>query len=296
MVDGLSLPVDERLELWDGDFLDLDWIGGDQGPIVVVLHGLMGSIESPYANHIMARIEREGWRGVFVHIRGCSGEPNRLPRANQYGDTGDLAAVIESIHHREPTTPMAAIGYSLGGNALLKWLSEKPDAKPLSAAVAVSVPFSLEQVANSIHCGFSRVYERRLTGCLQRALLDKIDRFGERMPVCREQVRKLNDFWSFDDAVTAPLHGFVDARDYYTKASARQFLPGIKTPTLILQAKDDPFMTPAVIPSENEISDSTRLEVSENGGHVGFVYGRWPWRVRFWLPDRIATYLNEHIR
>ena len=114
----------ERFELADGDFVDLNWIGGDKGPIVVVVHGLMGSIESPYAAGILGAIERQGWRGLFVHFRGCSGEPNRLPRAYHSGDTGDLAAVIEAMHRREPSTPIAAIGYSLGVNALLKWLSE----------------------------------------------------------------------------------------------------------------------------------------------------------------------------
>ncbi len=285
----------ERFELADGDFLDLDWIGNGSGPIVVVLHGLMGSLESPYASGIMAQIERQGWRGLFVHFRGCSEEPNRLPRAYHSGDTGDLAEVIQTMHTREPSTPLAAVGYSLGGNALLKWLSETGTDNPLKAAVAVSVPFEIEQVANSIHRGFSRIYERRLTRCLQGALLKKIDAFGERMPVTRERVQQLDDFWSFDDEVTAPLHGFEDARDYYTKASARQFLPGIRTPALILHAKDDPFMTPDVVPTEGELSSSTQLEVSEHGGHVGFISGRWPWSARPWLLDRIPSYLSDYL-
>jgi predicted alpha/beta-fold hydrolase len=285
----------ERFELVDGDFLDLDWVGGDAGPIVVVLHGLMGSIESPYASGILREIERQGWRGLFVHFRGCSGEPNRLPRAYHSGDTGDLAAVIEEMNRREPSTPIAAIGYSLGGNALLKWLSETGEANPLKAAVAVSVPFDIEQVANSIHQGFSRVYERRLTRCLQEAVRSKIDRFGDIMPIDRDRVGQLDDFWSFDNEVTAPLHGFADARDYYTKSSARQFLPSIKTRTLILHAKDDPFMTPEVIPTLDEVSDSTTLEVSEHGGHVGFVSGRWPWSTRYWLEERIPAYLKEFL-
>ena len=284
----------ERFELSDGDFLDLDWVGGDSGPIVVVLHGLMGSIESPYAAGILREIERQGWRGLFVHFRGCSGEPNRLPRAYHSGDTGDLAAVIEEVNRREPATPIAAIGYSLGGNALLKWLSETGDGNPLKAAVAVSVPFDIEQVANSINQGFSRVYERRLTRCLQEAVRSKIDRFGDIMPIDRDLVGQLDDFWSFDNEVTAPLHGFADARDYYTKSSARQFLPGIRTHTLILHAKDDPFMTPEVIPTLDEVSDSTTLEVSEHGGHVGFVSGKWPWSTRYWLEERIPAYLKEY--
>ncbi len=284
----------ERFELADGDFLDLDWVGRDSGPIVVVLHGLMGSISSPYASGILRAIERQGWRGLFVHFRGCSGEPNRLPRAYHSGDTGDLAAVIEAVNQREPVTPIAAIGYSLGGNALLKWLSETGEVNPLRAAVAVSVPFDIEQVANSIHQGFSRIYERRLTRCLQEAVRSKIDRHGDRIPVDREQLAQLVDFWSFDNAVTAPLHGFADARDYYQKSSARQFLPAIKTKTLILHAEDDPFMTPEVIPTPAELSDSTTLEVSKHGGHVGFVSGRWPWAARYWLEERVPAFLKEH--
>ena len=115
------------------------------------------------------------------------------------------------------------------------------------------------------------------------------------MPIDRDRVGQLDDFWSFDNEVTAPLHGFADARDYYTKSSARQFLPSIKTRTLILHAKDDPFMTPEVIPTLDEVSDSTTLEVSEHGGHVGFVSGRWPWSTRYWLEERIPAYLKEFL-
>ncbi len=288
-------PRRERFELDDGDFLDLDWVGGDSGPIVVVLHGLMGSIQSPYAWGLLKQVEQLGWRGLFVHFRGCSAEPNRLPRAYHSGDTGDLAAVIEAMHAREPETPIVAAGFSLGGNALLKWLSETGDGNPLRAAVAVSVPFDIEQVANSIHQGFSRVYERRLTGCLRQMLATKIEQFGERIPVPRDQVSKLDTFWRFDDAVTAPLHGFEDARDYYRKASARQYLPEIRCPTLILHAKDDPFMTVSVIPRADELSESTTLELSERGGHIGFISGGWPWAARYWLEERIPDYLKDYL-
>lgn len=283
----------ERLELPDGDFLDLNWIGKGEGPIVVVLHGLMGSIHSPYASGIMRTIERRQWRGLFVHFRGCSGAPNRLPRFYHSGDTGDLAFVIQEMRRREPGTPIAAIGYSLGGNALLKWLGETKGANPLAAAVAVSVPFNLAQVADSIHEGFSRVYERRLVRCLRRMVLAKIKTNPDAMPVGPHRLRQLRTFWSFDDEATAPLHGFKDARDYYTRSSARQFLPDIQTRTLILHARDDPFMTPEVIPEEEEISKSTTLEVSDHGGHAGFVSGIWPWKPRYWLEERIPSFLAD---
>lgn len=284
----------ERLELPDGDFLDLDWVG-ESGPIVVVLHGLMGSIESSYAAGIMRQIEAHGWRGLFVHFRSCSEEPNRLARFYHSGDTGDLAWVIEEMRRREPQTPIAAIGYSLGGNALLKWLGETKGDNPLSAAVAVSVPFDLAQVADSIHCGFSRTYERRLTRNLQAAVLAKFEKHGAAMPVDRERLSQLKCFWSFDNEVTAPLHGFKDAHDYYRQSSSRQYLPDIRTRTLILHAKDDPFMTPEVIPTQEEISSTTDLEVSDHGGHVGFVSGNWPWTARHWLEERIPMFLESYL-
>ena len=288
----------ERLELPDGDFLDLDWVAEEAdntAPIVVVFHGLMGSIESPYARGILNRIRQRGWRGLFVHFRSCSGVPNRKDRFYHSGDTDDMAFVVNEVRRREPDKPLAAIGYSLGGNALLKWLGETGQANPLSAAVAVSVPFDLQSVADTIHKGFSRTYEKHLIDKLNASVRAKIDRNGHSMPVTRDELGALKTFWEFDEAVTAPLHGFSGARDYYVTCSARQFLPAIRRPTLILHARDDPFMTPDVIPEKAELSDSTHLEVSERGGHVGFVHGRFPWSARYWLEERIPDYLESFL-
>lgn len=285
----------ERLELPDGDFLDLDWTGRTVGPIVVVFHGLMGSIESPYARGILRRIHERGWRGLFVHFRSCSGEPNRKDRFYHSGDTADMAFVIEELGRREPEAPIAAVGYSLGGNALLKWLGETGGDNPLAAAVAVSVPFNLQSVADTIHQGFSRTYEKHLIDRLCASVRAKIGREGYDMPVTESELARLKTFWDFDEAVTAPLHGFKDARDYYVTCSARQFLPAIRRPALILHAKDDPFMTPDVIPQEPELSESTQMELSERGGHVGFIHGAFPWTTRYWLEERIPEYLGPFL-
>ncbi len=283
----------ERLELPDGDFLDLDWTARDSGPIVVVFHGLMGSVDSPYARGMLKEIHARGWRGLFVHFRSCSGEPNRKDRFYHSGDTGDMAFVVNEVNRRHPETPVAAVGYSLGGNALLKWLGETGDSNPLAAAVAVSVPFDLQSVADSIHEGFSRIYEKHLIDKLNGSVRDKIGSNGHSMPVDEKELAGLKTFWEFDEAVTAPLHGFKDARDYYVTSSARQFLPAIRRPALVLHAKDDPFMKPHVIPTETELSDTTRMELSDQGGHVGFIHGKWPWSARYWLEERIPEFLAE---
>ncbi len=285
----------ERLELPDGDFLDLNWTAGNSGPIVAVFHGLMGSIDSPYARGILKQIHAHGWRGLFVHFRSCSGEPNRKDRFYHSGDTADMAFVIEELKRREPEATIAAVGYSLGGNALLKWLGETGDANPLAAAVAVSVPFNLQSVADTIHEGFSRTYEKHLIDKLCASVRAKIHRNGHDMPVTEAELARLKTFWEFDEAVTAPLHGFKDARDYYLTCSARQFRPAIRRPALILHAKDDPFMTPDVIPAEDELSGSTHMELSDQGGHVGFVHGSYPWTARYWLEERIPEYLGSFL-
>lgn len=283
----------ERLELPDGDFLDLDWTTGAHGPIVLVVHGLEGSSDSKYARGILRAIHTRGWRGVLMHLRGCSGEINRLPRRYHSGETGDLAHVIGVLRARFPANPLAAVGYSLGGNMLLKYLGEQRQPAPLVAAVGVSVPFLLDDSANRMNRGFSRLYQRALVRRLQRATLAKQQRM--RLPITTDDVMCLGSFWEFDEHVTAPLHGFHGARHYYTESSSRRFLSAITVPTLLIHAADDPFMTPAVIPSTSELSPATQLELSPEGGHVGFVTGPWPWRARYWLEERIPGYLAGYL-
>lgn len=280
----------ERLELPDGDFLDIDW-AGDSGPIVVILHGLQGSSRSPHVQGLLGALRRRGWRGAVMHFRGCSGEPNRLPRTYHSGETGDIGYVMRRLRERHPSTPIAAAGYSLGGNVLLKWLAERGSGAELAAAVAVSVPFCLDRAAERLERGLSRVYKRHFIVDLHRTVLEK---FRHRPgPLDLDAVRREWSFRGFDDRVTAPLHGFRDAEHYYDMASCRQYLGRVARPTLIVHALDDPFMTRDMVPRREELSPSIRLELSAVGGHVGFVEGSAPWSARYWLEDRIPRFLAE---
>lgn len=284
----------ERLELPDGDFIDLDWTKNKSGPIVIVLHGLEGSSDSPYARGILKAIDAHGWRGVVMHFRGCSGEPNRLPRSYHSGDTGDIAYFVETLRQREPRARLAIIGYSLGGNVLLKWLGKTREQASISAAVAVSVPFVLHHAAERLQRGFSRVYQWQLLRSLRANILQKKQRME--MPLKVDDLTQLKNFREFDEHVTAQLHGFDSADHYYTVASSRQYLQGIAVPTLILHAQDDPFMTEKTIPRKEEFSKAVTLEVFARGGHVGFVSGLWPWRPRYWLEQRIPKFLANYLK
>ncbi len=285
----------ERIELADGDFIDLDWVGARfQGkPIVLLLHGLEGSIESLYAQGMLQAIYQEGWCGVLIHFRSCSGELNRLPRLYHSGDTRDVATIVELLQQREPNSKLAAVGFSLGGNVLLKWLGETTEGNPLTVAIAVSVPFELQKVALRIQQGFSQIYQWHLLKSLRSKFFKKLkyQSLSIRMPAPKD----FHTLYEFDEYVTAPLHGFVDARDYYEKSSSRQYLRNICVPTLLLHAKDDPFMTTEVIPEAHELSDHITLEVTEHGGHVGFVSGSAPWRAEYWLEKRTPAFLREYL-
>jgi uncharacterized protein len=279
----------ERLELPDGDFLDLDWGPRRPGPSVLLLHGLEGSSRSPYAAGLMRRLAAAGYQGIVMHFRGCSGEPNRLPRAYSAGETADIAFAVRSVRGHLPERPLAAIGISLGGNALLRWLGEAGEDCPVDTAIAISVPFDLARAAVRMERGFSRLYQWHLVGRLKRSVARKCGHMP--MPVACNELRHLNSFRSFDDAVTAPLHGYKDVDDYYTRASCRPWLHRIRVPTLILHAENDPFMTPDVIPGVQELSDAVRLEVAAGGGHVGFMDSLG----RRWLEGRCAAWLEETV-
>ncbi len=282
----------ERFELPDGDFLDLDWTPGTTGPLVVIFHGLEGSAESNYAKGLLAGIHRRGWRSVLMHFRGCSGELNRRPRSYHSGETGDMSSLFERLQ-ANGNRRFAAVGFSLGGNALLKYMGESgAGAMPL-AAVAVSVPFDLNNAAEKLECGFSRLYQWYL---LRRLRAKAVLKYRARQcPMPPREIRHLRTFKQFDDRVTAPLHGFTGASDYYQRCSSRQFLMGIAKPTLILHAADDPFMTPQAIPQAAELSTKVKLELSSHGGHVGFVSGYIPLVASYWLEQRILDYLEGHL-
>lgn len=287
----------ERVDLPDGDFIDIDWVGRERKgqPLVLILHGLEGSIESHYAKGMLWSMAQHEWRGAFMHFRGCSGEPNRLARNYHSGETQDLQEIINILLKREPNTMLAAIGFSLGGNVLLKWLGETGVNNPLRAGIAISVPFELHKAAARIQKGFSRFYQWYFIRCLRERLTFKFDR-NQHREIDSSVFTEVFTMYDFDDKVTAPLHGFSGVDEYYTTASSRKFLSKIEVPTLILHAKDDPFMTEDVIPKPEELSPKVTLEVTEKGGHVGFVMGKYPWRPEYWLEKRVPAFLEEYLK
>jgi uncharacterized protein len=280
----------ERVELPDGDFLDLAWSAPNGGHPVLVIHGLEGSLHSHYVGSTLAALHRVGLRPVFMHLRGCSGEPNRLPRSYHSGATEDLAAVLDHVARSRPPAVQAAVGFSLGGNLLLKYLGEQGTASALRAAVAVSVPFRLADAAQRLDQGLSRLYRNHLMRRLRAAYQRK---HAGRTPPLPADVGRLRSFWDFDDQVTAPLHGFAGADDYYARCSSRGFLGAITTPTLIIHAADDPFMFPDTVPGAAELGPGVTLELSPRGGHVGFVSGAVPGRAHYWTDRRIPEFLTD---
>lgn len=280
----------ERFELNDGDFVDLCWSRKTDRPVVIVLHGLEGSVHSHYAGSLMCSLENAGFRPVFMHFRGCGGEPNRLPRSYHSGDTQDLAQLVGHINRTSESSVHAAIGFSLGGNVLLKWLGQTGDSNPLQFGVAVSVPFILADAANRLQRGLSHMYEIHLMNSLKHSYIEKFKRIESPLDV---QISQLKGFWEFDDRVTAPLHGFSGVDHYYTESSCRQYLANIKVPTRIIHALDDPFMFTSTVPDENEISEHVELLLARNGGHVGFVSGKYPWKPEYWYEDRIVEFIKQ---
>ena len=283
----------ERLELQDGDFLDLVWTARQDGPIVVVLHGLEGSYRSHYIPGILETIHLHGWRAVLLHFRGCSGEHNRLPRAYHSGDTSDFAAVLRHIRMREPEVPLVALGYSMGGNVLLKFLGETGVDVPLRAGIAVSPTFNLHLAAQELDKGFSLLYQWHLV----KRLVDKMQTKSQTVsfPFDVTQLGTFKTFREFDDYVTAPLHGFNGVDEYYSRSSCGPYLRDIRIPTLILHAKDDPFSSVEAIPTVDQLSPTTTLELSAHGGHVGFVHGPCPGREEYWLETRIPEFLSQYL-
>lgn len=285
-----KLPIRwEKLELDDGDFLDLAWSGPDSGPIVLFFHGLQGSIHSHYATGIMHRLNQAGFRVCLMHFRGCGREPNRLPISYHSGKTDDPQRVLEHVHATCGQMPYAAVGVSLGGNVLLKWLGEQGSACPLQRAVAISVPFRLDAAADRLETGLSRLYQRHLVNSLKDAYRRKFARMPSPLNI---DVERLNSFRLFDDQVTAALHGFNGVDDYYARCSSRQFIPEIRIPTLILHARHDPFVFPDTAPEADELPDQVSLEIPQAGGHVGFVSGGFPGWGRYYAEQRIAEWLT----
>jgi predicted alpha/beta-fold hydrolase len=283
----------ERVELADGDFIDIDWTRQTDGSRVLILHGLEGSLESHYIGGLLSALEENGYTAGLMYFRGRSGEPNRLPRGYHSGETGDLDEIMQHLMQRQPNTAVAVIGFSLGGNVLLKWLGEKGHSANIFTAIAISVPLDLHHAALKLDRGVSRIYQRYLLGKLTASVTAKAELHAPPFPL--DRLHELNTFHKFDDNITAPLHGFRDVNDYYSRSSSKQYLKSIEVPTLILQSTDDPFLPASALPKEDELSSTTTLELSERGGHVGFVTGSNPLRPHYWLEERILQHLHAHL-
>ena len=283
----------ERWDTPDGDFVDVDFVDGPRGaPWVHLYHGLEGSSNSPYARMLMHHAARRGWRGSVFHFRGCSGEPNALPRAYHSGDTEEVDWSLRRLKSLAGSAPMHAVGVSLGGNAFAKWLGEKGEraGEIVARAAIVSAPLDLMAAGDALGRGFNLLYARHFLATLKRTAAAKLARHPGLFDAAA--VRRARTLREFDNVVTAPLHGFRDTDDYWTRASAKPHLRGIRVPTLILNARDDPFLPAAALPKEHEVAETVTLEFPPHGGHVGFVTGPFPGHIE-WLPRRILHFL-EH--
>lgn len=285
----------EVVELPDGDELELAHVEGSlpsDAPTVLVLHGLAGSVESPHVAGLLEACRRRGWRAIAFHFRGCGRRPNRSVIGYHSGKSDDPRHVISVLRDRYGG-PLAAVGFSLGANVLLKLLGEDGVSCPLDAAAAVSPPLRLARCADRMERGLSRHYQRFLLARLSDYIRAKADA-GVELDV--DTLSEVRTFRDFDDALTAPLHGFADSAEYYRLASSRPFLPDIAVPTLVVHALDDPFFMPDVVPGPDEVPDCVRFEVAARGGHVAFVEGRLPGRGRYHADTRIPEFLGQSFR
>ncbi len=280
-----------RRERWtssDGDFVDVDFVDGQPGkPLVVLFHGLEGSSNSHYARSLMAALSVRGWSGAVPHFRGCSGEANLTPRFYHSGDADEVDWIVRKLHARAPG-PLFAAGVSLGGNALLRWLGESGQAANIVAAsCAVSAPLDLAQGGKALGSGFNLLYTRMFLQTLKPKCLAKLERFPGLFD--RDALMNARDLYAFDNVVTAPLHGYRDTDDYWHRASARHVLDEITVPTLVLNARNDPFLPGEHLPLT--ASNMVTLDYPDEGGHVGFPVGPFPGRID-WLPQKILHFFD----
>ena len=287
----------ERWDTPDGDFLEVVRQDGPaaDSPRLLLLHGLEGGAHSHYARAMFREAKSRGWAADLLLFRSCGSEPNRLPRSYHSGETTDAQFVIERVTTDFPLAPLGLMGVSLGGNVLCKLLGERGDNLPqtVRGAVAMSTPFDLARASRHLGRGFGSVYERSFLRTLIPKALSKIARHHELASLTA--VRRTRTLWDFDDQFTAPLHGFRDAADYYARASSLPFLSGIRRPTLLLNAMDDPFLPSDVLDHVIAIaanSNAITIDFPERGGHVGFTAGLLPWNPWYYGEWRAAEFLS----
>jgi uncharacterized protein len=292
-------PVSYRRERWDtpdSDFIDLDWLetqdSANTRPLVVLFHGLEGSARSHYASALMSAVRDAGWRGAVVYFRGCSGEINRLPRAYHSGDSAEIDWILRRCKQQNRAANVYAVGISLGGNALLKWLGEQraQSSAVVAAAAAVSAPVDLMAAGDALERGFCMIYTKNFLVTMKRKTLAKLERYPD---LCdRERMLASRTLREFDNVVTAPLHGYRDTDDYWTRASAKPLLIHVETPVLMINAQNDPFLPASALPRADEVSAVVRRDFPAAGGHVGFVSAPFPGRID-WLPRRVLGFFRE---
>jgi predicted alpha/beta-fold hydrolase len=289
----------ERLETPDADFVDLHHLDGpDQAPLLFILHGLEGSVRSHYIQGLLTEARLRKWRAAVMIFRSCGGELNRARRSYHSGETSDTAFVLDHLQSAFPSSPLLLACVSLGGNVLLKYLGERgSDLSPgIRGAAAVSVPYDLARSSRHIDRGFSRVYQWSFLRSLRPKAAAKLEQFPDLADAGR--LEKASTMFSFDDAFTAPVHGFRDANDYYHKSSSIRWIEGIRINTLLLSAVDDPFLPPQVLDEVREIADRNtylKTEFPAHGGHVGFVGGRNPFAPAYYLEQRVTAFLSEQL-
>ena len=282
----------ERWDTPDGDFIDVDRLAGPgDSPLVVLFHGLEGGSSSHYARAFARELGQQGWRGAVAHFRGCSGEPNRLPRAYHSGDADEIGWILRRLYGEASGAPLFAMGVSLGGNALLKWLGEDVRARDvLNAATAVSAPVDLMAAGDALGRGFNLVYTRAFLATMKKKGEFKLERFPGLFD--GEAMRRARTLREFDDVVTAPLHGFRDTDDYWTRASAKPLLGRIAVPTLLVNARNDPFLPATALPRPDEVSSHVHCDFPGEGGHAAFVSGPFPGNLE-WLPRRVTAFFGD---
>ena len=285
----------ERWDTPDGDFIDVDFARPEpeaaEAPLLVLFHGLEGCSQSHYARSTMRYFADCGWRGIVIHFRGCSGEPNRLPRAYHSGDSEEGDWILRAAHRRWPTARLHAAGVSLGGNMLAKWLGERgEDAAFVEAAAAVGSPLDLVAGGEALSRGFNLLYTRMFLATLKKKAQDKA---REHPGIVRaDLLARARDLYEFDNEYTAPVHGFRDTLDYWTRASAKPLLGGVRVPLLALNARNDPFVPAASLPVADQVSRHVQLEQPAQGGHIGFAQGPWPGNIDF-VPQRLLRFFSS---
>jgi predicted alpha/beta-fold hydrolase len=293
----------EVLTTPDDDDLVLDHAPGPNGsPRVLLLHGTEGSSYSLHTQGLAQLVARAGWRGTVLNFRSCARDPrdisrrlpNRRPRLYHSADTADLDLAVRTLHAHEPNVPLYAIGFSLGGAMLLKWLGEQAGASPIAAAVTISAPYELAAASAYVERPAARPYVYNFLRRVTPKVLDVMARFPrETANLDREHVRRVRTLRAFDERVTAPLHGFADVEDYYTRADTLPALPRIRTPTLSISALDDPlYPGEALARARAAASPAVELAVTSWGGHTGFVSGDWPWRPAYWAEETAVAWLR----